>query len=186
MRGCDMDTTGPVWSYRPARHKNRNRGLDRVIFLGPKAQAVVRPFLKADAQAYLFAPADAVAARDTRRAAARKTRKTPSELRRAAARKARPRLRARPRYDRNSYRQAVHRGCDRATRARLGLGPCRPCDLVPRWSPLQLRHTAATALRARYGVEAARVVLGHSRVETSQIYAERNLGKAEEVMREVG
>jgi integrase len=57
---------------------------------------------------------------------------------------------------------------------------------VAAWSPLQLRHTAATRIRSRYGVEVARVILGHTRVETSQIYAERDLGKAAEVMREIG
>jgi len=54
------------------------------------------------------------------------------------------------------------------------------------WHPLQLRHTAATDLQARYGVEAARVILGHSKVETTQIYAERDLGRAAEIMREIG
>jgi integrase len=67
MRGCDLDLTGPVWVFRPARHKNRNRGIDRAVFLGPRAQAVVRPFLKTDRQAYLFSPSDAIAARDARR-----------------------------------------------------------------------------------------------------------------------
>ena len=57
---------------------------------------------------------------------------------------------------------------------------------IPTWCPLQLRHTAATAIRARYGVEAAKVILGHSKVETSQIYAERDLGKAQAIMGEIG
>ena len=57
---------------------------------------------------------------------------------------------------------------------------------VPHWSPLQLRHTAATAIRAKYGVEAAKVILGHTKVETTQIYAERDLGKAREIMAEIG
>ena len=57
---------------------------------------------------------------------------------------------------------------------------------MPAWSPLQLRHTAATAIRARYGLEAAKAILGHSRVETSQIYAERDMGRAEEIMAEIG
>jgi integrase len=170
MRGCDLTMTGPTWLYRPAYHKNRNRGHDRTIFLGPKAQAVAKPFLKTDLQAYLFSPADAVAARDARRAAARKTKRTPSELRRK--RKARPKRAPRARYDRNSYRQAVGRACLKAG--------------VPVWSPLQLRHTAATLIRAQYGVEATKVILGHTRVETSQIYAERDLGRAEAIMAEIG
>ena len=170
MRGCDLDVTSPNWVYRPAKHKNRNRGIDRVIFLGPRAQAVVKPFLKTDLQAFLFSPADAIAARDARRAAARKTKRTPSELHRK--RKAKPKRRPRARYDRNSYRQAIERACRKAG--------------VPEWSPLQLRHTAATLIRARYGIEAAKAILGHSRVETSQIYAEQNLNRAEGIMAEIG
>jgi integrase len=169
LRGCDLDVTGPAWVYRPARHKNRNRGADRVIFLGPRAQAVVKPFLKTDLRAYLFSPADAIAARDARRAVARKTKATPSQQ---ARKKAKPRRRPRDRYDRNSYRQAVGRACQKAG--------------VPVWNPLQLRHTAATLIRAKYGVEAAKVILGHTKVETTQIYAERDLGKAQEIMREIG
>jgi hypothetical protein len=49
-----------------------------------------------------------------------------------------------------------------------------------------LRHTAATAIRSKYGVEAGKVVLGHTKVETTQIYAERDLGKAQEIMAEIG
>jgi integrase len=57
---------------------------------------------------------------------------------------------------------------------------------VPHWTPLQLRHTAATAIRARYGVEAAKVILGHTKVETTQIYAERDLTRAKQIMGEIG
>lgn len=65
----------------------------------------------------------------------------------------------------------------------------RACDeaRVPRWSPHQVRHAAATRIAASYGVEAARVVLGH-RVgnPTTSIYAERDIALAAKVMREVG
>ncbi|NNJ24319.1 hypothetical protein LzC2_03750 [Planctomycetes bacterium LzC2] len=44
-----------------------------------------------------------------------------------------------------------------------------------RWSPNQLRHTRATQLRAKYGIELTRTVLGHSDIATSAIYAERDL-----------
>ena len=170
MRAIDLNMSGPVWTYKPLKHKNRNRGIDRVIFLGAQAQAVVKPFLKTDLQACLFSPADAVAARDARRAAARKTKRTPSELARKS--KAKPKRRPRDRYDRNSYRQAVNRACRKAG--------------VPEWNPLQLRHTAATLIRARYGVEAAKVMLGHTKVETTQIYAERDLNAAEKIAAEIG
>lgn len=48
------------------------------------------------------------------------------------------------------------------------------------------RDTAATLLRAKYGVEAAKVILGHTKVETTQIYAERDMDKAERIMAEIG
>ena len=55
-----------------------------------------------------------------------------------------------------------------------------------RWSPNQLRHTAATEIRRLYGLEADQVTLVHASADVSQIYAERDLDKAREVMREVG
>jgi integrase len=170
MRAIDLSMTGPVWAYRPAGHKNRHRGLDRVIFLGPQAQEVVRPFLTASLQAYLFSPRACVESLRARRAAARKTKRTPSELRRK--RKAKPHRVPAEHYNRRSYRLAIVRACQKAG--------------VPEWSPLQLRHSAATEIRAKYGVEAAKVILGHTKVETTQIYAERDLGKAKEIMAEIG
>jgi integrase len=170
MRAIDLNMAGPTWTYAPHKHKNRHRGMERVIFLGPQAQEIIRPFLTTNLEAYLFSPRAYVEALHARRAAARKTKRTPSELRRR--RKARPKLQPAERYDRRGYRQAVVRACRKAG--------------VPAWAPLQLRHTAATLIRAKYGIEATKVVLGHSKVETSQIYAERDLSKAQEIMREIG
>jgi integrase len=170
MRAIDLHMSGPVWTYRPRQHKNRHRGLDRIIHLGPKAQEIIKPFLTTNLEAYLFSPRAYVEALHAKRAAQRKTKRTPSEQNRK--RKAHPQRRPAERYDRRSYRQAIIRACKAAD--------------VPAWSPLQLRHTAATLIRAKYGVEAAKVILGHTRVETSQIYAERDLNKAQEIMREIG
>jgi integrase len=172
MRGCDIDRTGSVWTYRPYRHKNLHRGHARVIHLGPKAQEVLRPYLEAtDPQAWLFSPQAWVEQRQAARAAQRKTPRTPSELRRK--RKASPQRKPAARYNRVSYNQAIRRAC-----AKAGVSPA--------WTPLQLRHTRATELRARYGVETTRTILGHTRVETSQIYAERDMNRAAEVMGQVG
>src|SRR5262249_53122065 len=97
MRAIDLTMTGPVWTYRPASPKNRHRGLDRVIFLGPQAQEVVKPFLTTDLQAFLFSPRAHVEAMHRRRAELRKTRRTPSELRRR--RKVKPRRVPAERYN---------------------------------------------------------------------------------------
>jgi hypothetical protein len=46
---------------------------------------------------------------------------------------------------------------------------------VPAWSPKQLRQAAANEVRARFGLEASQVVLGHSTARTSEIYVEKIL-----------
>lgn len=43
---------------------------------------------------------------------------------------------------------------------------------VPHWSPNQLRHNVATELRRRFGLDVASAVLGHSKPDTTLIYAE--------------
>jgi site-specific recombinase XerC len=58
--------------------------------------------------------------------------------------------------------------------------------LIPHWHPNQLRHTAATMIRRDYGLEAAQVILGHSKADVTQIYAERDAAKAIEVIRNIG
>ena len=75
-------------------------------------------------------------------------------------------------YDTNSYRQAVVRACDRA-----GVAP---------FHPHQLRHSAGTNARTKAGVEGAQAVLGHDRVDVTQLYAEKDLGVALEVARKMG
>lgn len=176
-----IDRSGPVWAYRPTHHKNVHRGKPRVIFLGPEAQAVLAPFLDVSSPAaHLFSPRDHVERMRVARAAARKTKRPPSQL--ARTRKANPKRAPRDHYDRRSYYVAIVRAVTRANlaRAEKQLAP------LPYWSPLQLRHTAATAIQARFGLETARVILGHSRVETTQIYAERDLQKAAAAMAEIG
>jgi integrase len=57
LRPRDLDRAGPVWLYRPHRHKNEHRGQSRIVPLNKRAQAVLGPWLKAAApDAYLFTP----------------------------------------------------------------------------------------------------------------------------------
>lgn len=54
------------------------------------------------------------------------------------------------------------------------------------FTPHQLRHNYATMIRSELGIEAAKIMLGHSRVETTQIYAEADERKAREVAETLG
>jgi integrase len=49
-----------------------------------------------------------------------------------------------------------------------------------------LRHAAATRLRREFGLDVARVVLGHSSPVVTEIYAEADREKAAAVMRKIG
>ncbi|MDB5346823.1 MAG: site-specific tyrosine recombinase XerC [Schlesneria sp.] len=63
---------------------------------------------------------------------------------------------------------------------------CEGLGIKPAWTPHWLRHTAATRLREQYGLEAAQIMLGHSRADMTQLYAALNLAKAVEVALEAG
>lgn len=53
-------------------------------------------------------------------------------------------------------------------------------------SEARMRHSAATYLRNRFGIEAARVVLGHRSSAVTEVYAELDRTKAADIMAEVG
>ena len=183
MRPIDLDCSSaaglggargkaPGWIYTPPTHKTAWRGHKREIFLGPKAQEVVRPFLAGRAvETHLFSPAEAVAEQREDRHAARVTplscgNKPGSNVKR------RPRKQPGDRYDSRAYYGAVQYACQRA-----GIDP---------WHPYQLRHNAATALRKQFGVDVAATLLGHARLNTIEVYAEKNHELAMQIAGKVG
>lgn len=169
MRPSDIDTTGQVWLYRPATHKTAHRGKSRVVALGPRALEIIKPFLTLKLDSALFSPARALAERRAQRRAARKTPVQPSQ---AYRRKANPKRAPGERYTAHSCNRTIACACERAG--------------VPTWSPNRIRHNYATDIRRRYGLEAAQVLLGHSKADVTQVYAERDLSLAERVAAEVG
>ena len=170
LRPCEVDTTTEVWSYRPESHKTEHHGHERVIFIGPKAQDVLRPYLLRDKVACCFVPAESELKRRAERRENRRSPMTPSQSKRRPKRN--PKRPPGDQYDTNSFRRSIHRACDQAG--------------IERWSPNRLRHAAATEIRRRFGLEAAQVTLGHATANVTQIYAERDLAKAAAIMKEVG
>jgi integrase len=49
-----------------------------------------------------------------------------------------------------------------------------------------LRHSAATEIRKRFGIEAAQHVLGHATLNVTEIYAEKNAEAARRVAAMIG
>jgi len=75
-------------------------------------------------------------------------------------------------YRVDSYRRAITRACKRAN--------------IDPWTPSQLRHSTATAVRKEFGLDSAQVILGHSSARITEVYAERNEGLAAEVALRIG
>lgn len=185
MRGRDLDMTGSIWLYRPESHKTQHHGHERVVELGPRAQTIIRPFLRPDLEAYLYSPQDAVAEQKTGKRCRRKSKVQPSQQDRS---KPNPKRYPSNRYTTDSYRRAITRACDKAdAEARKKLPPSdEPKRVIPRWHPHQLRHNFATAVRKQYGIEIARILLGHRSAAVTEIYAEADRAKAREIMTKIG
>jgi integrase len=164
LRPCDLTEGDGVWYYTPSVHKTEHLDREKCIVLGPKAIAVLRPFLDRDPEAYCFSPAESVTWRHAR------WRKRDSK---AEAGGMKPEEYVNAKYTRHSYRVAVQRACRKAK--------------IPVWSPRQLRHTRASQIRAATGtLEAAKAVLGHTDTRVTEFYAARDLELAADVMRKMG
>lgn len=139
--------------------------------MGPQAQKVLRSYLLRTAETFCFSAAESVL--QSRRRAAEQ-RKTPRSCanRRGSNRVAAPKRTAKDRYDVSSYRNAIRRACNK-----LGIAV---------WTPNQLRRTAATEIRRRFGLEAAQLICGHATANVTQVYAERDLALAIKVAQAVG
>jgi len=203
MRACDLDMSSKVWLYRPDRHKTEHHGHGRVVAIGPKAQEIIRPFLTLDTQAYLFSPRRAVAAFHAELRRNRKTKVQPSQQNR---KRRNPKRLPGDRYAVSSYGHAIASACEAAfpppeplaqregeTKAewQARLTPEQRVELkawrkAHRWHPHQLRHTAATKLRREFGLDVARVVLGHRSPAITELYAELDVSRAAEVMERLG
>lgn len=171
VRPCDLDRSGEVWIFKPASHKTEHHGKARLIPIGPKGQGILLRYLARDEQMFCFRPCDSEAKRLNDR---HESRTVPMSCGNSPGsnRVDRPKRQPGAVYTVDSYRRAIHRGCDRAG--------------VERWSPNRLRHTAATAIRKQFGLEAAQVILGHSVASITQIYAQRDLEKGLQVAQLIG
>ncbi|MCA9233380.1 MAG: site-specific integrase [Planctomycetales bacterium] len=159
MRPCDIDRSGEVWKYTPAEHKTQHHGKRRIVYIGPRGQSILMPYLLRADDEHCFQPKRHIAV---------------------------PRLQKR--YRRDSYRQAIERACDRAFPAPDGVigEKLKQWRREHRWTPNRLRHSFATEARAAFGLEAAQVLLGHASASITEIYAERDATKGIEVARAIG
>jgi len=117
-----------------------------------------------------------------------------------------PKVRAGHHYTRDSSRRAVTRACEAAfplpeplarrdgeTRkewearlTKLQKDQRKAWHRAHRWHPYQLRQNYATEVRKQFGLEAAQILLGHTKADVTPIYAERDLSRAAGVAQKIG
>ena len=167
IRPIDIDRSGTVWLYVPQEHKTEHHDKQRMIAIGPQGQAVLRPYLLRHEESYCFSPAESEE---------RRRQKVWENSKSARAGRQRPVTKPNRNYadfyDVAAYRHAIQRVCKRLK--------------IEKWSPNQLRHSAATEIRKKFGLEAAQVICGHQSADVTQIYAERDHNLAIRVAHEVG
>jgi integrase len=179
MRAIDIDSTTAIWEYHPGRYKTEHRNdgelpdKERVVYLGPRAQELLKPYLAGDPEGYLFSPRRSEEQRCNERRLKRQTPLWPSHVRHQnEKRQEHGRPHWRDHYSGDAYRKAVRRACLKAG--------------IPIWHPNQLRHSRLTQIRKLYGLEASKVCAGHSEIGVTQHYAEQDRSLAYQVMATIG
>ena len=183
LRPADLTPTvrDGVWCYRvrPDANKTEHAGRERLVYIGPRGLAALRPWLPADPEAFVFSPARALEEWNASRVAARVTPRQPSQAL-GVRRRRRPKGSGPgERYTTDSYRRAITRACDAAfphpLAGRRGLTPEQAEELrrwreKHRWHPHQLRHNAATFIAEHEALDVAQLLLGHSSIATTLRY----------------
>lgn len=183
-----VDRSSDVWEIRLTQHKTAHRGRERTIYVGPMAQSILSRYLLRAPDAFCFSPKES---ERQRRAAQHAERVTPPNYgnrpgsnRVTALREWEPG----EAYTTASYGKAIKYACRKAFPAPKELSG-KEADAWHRdhaWSPNQLRHSAATAIRRKFGIEASQVILGHADVGVTQVYAEKDREKAVAVAKAIG
>ncbi|MHC4538665.1 MAG: tyrosine-type recombinase/integrase [Planctomycetota bacterium] len=163
IRPRDIETGGKIWLYRPVTHKTRYRGHERTISIGPRAQKILKRFLKRRTTDYCFSPVESTENRMQQRCKSKQDVKVAKNVR--------------SRYDKDSYLRAVTYVIKAARRVGVD---------VPDFHPHQLRHTAATRIRKEMGLDAARAMLGHRNLKITDDYAELDRALAGEAALKFG
>ncbi len=147
MRPCDVDTSGAVGCTIPSGTRPSTTG-GRVVYIGPKGQDVLRPYL-------LAVPMTIASARRIPSAAAwpsctqREHAVVAAATGRAQTARRQPKRAAGERYTKDSLNRRSRGPIAKANvqREQEGLDP------LPHWSTNRLRHAAATDIRRQFGLE---------------------------------
>lgn len=182
-----IDRSSDVWVATLTKHKTAHRGKQRTIFIGPTGQSVLRPYLLRAADQPCFSPSESLAwirqQRHERRTTAHgQGNNLGTNVKRC------PKWQASDTYSTTTYRRAIGYAIKKAFPLLKNPSKEEQAEWKAKyhWGPNQLRHNAATRVRKKFGIEGAQVILGHSRLTTTQVYAEINKERGVEIAKVIG
>lgn len=161
LRPCDIDKSGEVWMFRPAKHKTANKGKRKAVPLIGDAREAIEDYINRHPESYCFSPKESVAWMNAQKRVQRKTKVQPSQKDRS---KVNPKKQPGEQYDAQSFNRAIKTACRKAG--------------VEAWTPYQLRHLAGTVVRDALGIEHAQALLGHSEISMTEHYTKTAEKKA--------
>jgi len=169
MRPCDIDRSGEIWHYYPESHKTQHRDIERIVSIGPKAQKILMLFLLRGREEYCFSPSES---EKLRLKQLHENRKVPLKYgnRPGTNRKENPQNGPGKLYTTGTYGNSVRKAITAARRTIKQRGG-DPDKEMPKWTPYQMRHTAATKVRKYMGYESAGAALGHTNMSATAIFA---------------
>ena len=151
-----------IYRVRPEVNKVDHHDIERIVVIGPAALAIITACsIGLEEEDFVFSPKRSELDRNAKKRSKRQSAMTPSQRRRASKQNRGVCPGVGEHYTTNSYRRAIHRACDQAD--------------IPRWSPNQLRHEAASRIAKTQKIEVASELLGHTELSTTRGYVNVDL-----------
>ena len=154
MRVGDVDRISipGIWLYRLASHKTQKKtNKKRVIPLNETEQKLIAPYLEGKkATDAVFSPRTAMLERKPNKKVSHRVGGF---------------------YNKDSYRTAVLRAIEKRNQ-QLAVD-----QQIPKWTPYELRHSAASAIDVELKGDAAQLMCGHTSPTTTAIYLHREVEK---------
>jgi integrase len=164
MRPYDIICEDPdCWLYIPGRdkspvgkHKTARFERVKVIPLTQQCQEILKPRInKCNIKEYIFSPKETMREFYEEKLASRKTPLSCGN-RPGSNLKENPMIKPGVKYGQDALRRACKRACKKAG--------------VIEFTPYDLRRTTATRVRSAFGKEATKVLLGHTKTDTTELY----------------
>lgn len=146
--------------WRP-KHKTEYRGVDLVLPVGKKVQALFAPYISKckSQEEYIFCPRREI-----------------------------NNSRYNDKYTTKTYQDAIERAVKRINKRRHKARENGKSDVkdMLHWTPHQIRHARGHEVRNKFGIEAAQAVLGHESLSSAEIYSSKRLELARDIARKTG